>query len=154
MKPYVWILVVMLVCGSLTSCEDVPTEMDPNFSGTFDITYTARKVMQYDPVNINGINVAPYFDFFDTMRFTIHVVDNVMTTLSFTNADIPFSPFSFDVPQGEVECLFDTSVLPNRLVIKNTGDVIAYFRNGEFYIPFQLDCEELSYEYTFREISE
>ena len=30
--------------------------------------------------------------------------------------------------------------------------MIAYFQNGEFSIPFQLDSKQLSYKYTFKEI--
>ena len=48
----------------------------------------------------------------------------------------------------------DTEALPNELRIKGTDNVVAYFQNGEFSVPFQLDCEELNYKYTFKEIVE
>ena len=41
-----------------------------------------------------------------------------------------------------------------RARIKGTDNVVAYFQNGEFSVPFQLDCEELNYKYTFKEIVE
>ena len=75
-----------------------------------------------------------------------------MTHLEFSNGEVPFSPFAFEVPEGVVECEFDTDALPNELRIKGTDHVIAYFQNGEFSIPFQLDSKQLSYKYTFKEI--
>ena len=67
---------------------------------------------------------------------------------------LPFSPYAFEIPSGEVECYLDTEALPNELRIKGTDNVVAYFQNGEFSVPFQLDCEELNYKYTFKEIVE
>ena len=98
--------------------------------------------------------MAEKFDFFGTLRFTIHVKDNRMASLEFSNGDVPFSPYAFEIPSGEVECYLDTETLPNELRIKGTDNVVAYFQNGEFSVPFQLDCEELNYKYTFKEIVE
>ena len=75
-----------------------------------------------------------------------------MTHLEFANGEVPFAPFAFELPEGVVECEFDTDALPNELRIKGTDHVIAYFQNGEFSIPFQLDSKQLSYKYTFKEI--
>lgn len=150
---YLALLTVAAILA-LSSCNDVSTEMDSNYNGTYDIKYELRKVIEYDPVNVNGIDVYQHFDFFQTLRFTIHVVDEKMSSLSYDNADIPFSPFKFSAPTGTVDCYLDTQARPYELRLKDGGAVIAYFRKGEFYIPFQLDCEELSYEYTFKEVAE
>lgn len=154
MKKIGSILLSVLMLAAFVSCDDTSTEMDKHYNGTFDIKYGLGKVLEYDPVNVNGIDVCQYFDFFETLRFTLHVTDGKITSLSYTNADIPFSPFDFDAPSGDVDCYLDTNVLPNALKLTSTGQAIAYFRNGEFYIPFQLDCKELSYEYRFKEITE
>lgn len=139
---------------SFAGCRPVSNQMDPGMPSDGEITYTLRQVIEYDPVNVNGIDVSPYFGFFNTLRFTIYVRDGKMTYLQYTDGDIPFSPFAFDMEEGLVECMFDTEVLPYALKLKGSGETVAYFRNGEFYIPFQLDCKDLSYEYRFREIVE
>ena len=133
-------------------CTGVSTEMDKDYNQDYDINYELRAVLEKDPVNINGIDVYPFFDFFKSLRFTINVRDGKMTSLIFDNGDIPFSPFSFTVPSGTVACEFDDSVSPNVLRLKDSKDVIATFRNGELYIPFVLDCEEITYEFRFKEV--
>ncbi|MGM9767647.1 MAG: hypothetical protein ACI3Z0_04200 [Candidatus Cryptobacteroides sp.] len=154
MFKYKSLFAVALSVLFMASCGDEPTEMDKNYNPNYDITYTLRSVIEKDPVNINGIDVFPYFDFFKSLRFVIHVTDGKMTSFSYDSGDIPFSSYTFQVPSGEVACEFDTTVSPNVLRIKETGDVIAVFKNGELIVPFVLDCEELSYEYKFKEITD
>ena len=154
MKKYALILTCAAACAALTGCEGVSDRMSSDYPSSYDIKYGIRQVLQYDPMNINGIDVAEKFDFFGTLRFTIHVKDNRMASLEFSNGDVPFSPYAFEIPSGEVECYLDTEALPNELRIKGTDNVVAYFQNGEFSVPFQLDCEELNYKYTFKEIVE
>lgn len=151
MKKYAFLFAAAVMFFA-SACEDVSDKMSSDYPSDYTIEYGIRQVMQYDPMNINGIDVGSKFDFFQTLRFTIHVKDSKMSSLSFSNGDVPFSPFGFDVPEGAVECELDTEVLPNELRIKGTGHVIAYFQSGEFSIPFQLDCKSLSYKYTFKEI--
>lgn len=134
------------------SCTGVSTEMDKNYNQDYEINYELRSVLEKDPVNINGIDVYPYFDFFKSLKFTIKVKGGKMTSVIYDNGDIPFSPFTFAAPSGEVACEFDDTVSPNVLKLKESGDVIATYRNGELYIPFVLDCEELTYEFRFKEV--
>lgn len=136
------------------SCSESSTEMDKNYNGDYQIEYALKSVVEKDPVNINGIDVYPYFDFFKSLRFVINVKDGKMHSFSYENGDIPFSPFSFDMTSEETECFFDTSVSPNVLRIKESGNIVAEFKNGEFYMPFSLDCEEITYEFKFKEITE
>ena len=53
--------------------------------------------------------------------------------------NVPFSPYNFEIPEGRIDCYLDTEALPNELRITGTENVIAYYQNGEFSIPFQLD---------------
>jgi len=146
--------IILLLAAALIAfggCRPVSNQMDPDLPSDGEIVYTLRQVLEYDPVNVNGIDVCPYFGFFNTLSFTIYVRDGKMVSLQYTDGDIPFSPFKFDIPDGIVDCRLDTDVLPYALKLKETGETVAYFKNGEFYIPFQLDCKDLSYEYRFRE---
>lgn len=152
MKRYALIFALIAASFSFAGCEDVSDEMTSGYPSDYTINYGIRQVMQYDPMNINGIDVAGKFEFFNTLRFVIHVEDNKMVRLSFSNGDVPFSPFGFDLPEGEVECELNTDALPNELRVKGTGKVIAYFQNGEFSIPFRLDSKSLSYKYTFKSV--
>ena len=90
MKKYALILTCAAACAALTGCEDVSDRMSSDYPSTYDIKYGIRQVLQYDPMNINGIDVAEKFDFFGTLRFTIHVKDNRMASLEFSNGDVPF----------------------------------------------------------------
>ena len=63
------------------SCTVVSTEMDKDYNQDYDINYELRAVLEKDPVNINGIDVYPFFDFFKSLRFTINVRDGKMTSL-------------------------------------------------------------------------
>lgn len=150
MKKYIFTVVAAVLC--LASCQPFSNEMDPDYPTDYQINYTLKQVMEYDPVNVNGIDVYKYFDFFSTLNFTINVVDSKMTSLVFDRGDIPFSPFQFDIPEGEVECWLDSESIPNALRVKGTDDVVAYYKNGQIVMDFQLDCKEISYEFRFKEV--
>lgn len=157
MKQMIKHTIMLLAAASLFAlggCREVPVQMDPDMPSDGVIVYTLRQVLEYDPVNVNGIDVSQYFSFFNTLRFTIYVRDGKMAWLQYTDGDIPFSPFSFETGDDMVECRLDMDVLPYALKLTKTGETVAYFRNGEFYIPFQLDCKDISYEYRFRELAE
>ena len=154
MKRYALLSIAAAFFLFLQGCSQVSNQMDPGASPDRDIVYTLRQVLEYDPVNVNGVDVCKYFDFFSTLRFTIQVRDGKMSYLQFSEGDIPFSVLGFEVGDAPVACHLDTDVLPYALRIDSTGEAVAYFRNGEFYIPFVLDCQDISYEYRFREIKE
>lgn len=155
MKKYLSGLAAVL-CGLLLvpACQPVSNEMDPDYPSDYDINYSLKTVTEKDPVNINGIDVYPYFDFFKTFSLTIHVRDGKMATLEVDNGDVPFSPFSFDMPEGEVECYYDSQSSPNVLRLSGSDEPVAYFKSGELYIPFKLDCKDIDYEYRFKEVVE
>ena len=152
MKRYVWLLAAVSFLMSFISCESVSTIADPNYDDNATIEWKLRQVMQVDPININGINLVDEFDFFSTFGFKLYREDGKFTALEFNNGEVPFDPFTFNMPQGKVACYLATEVVPHELRLKETDDVVAYFKNGEFYIPFQLDCVELSYQYKFGEV--
>ncbi len=131
-------------------CGELSDKMTETYPTDYDVTYGLRQVLQYDPMNIDGINVGPKFDFFETLRFTIHYTGGRITAASFTNGGVPFSPFGFNVPDGRFEVDFDTDVSPNELRVKGSANVLAYFLNGEFSVPFRLDHSTISYKYTFK----
>lgn len=151
LKIFIPLLLVTLFHYSCK--EEISNQMTDDYPQNYDIEYQIRQVMQYDPMNINGIDVSGKLDFFNTIRFTLHYNDGKITHLSYSNGEVPFSPFGFTTESlTETECELDTDVMPNELRIKGTDNVVAYFQNGEFVMPFQLDCSELSYRYTFANI--
>jgi len=155
MKKNVLIFTVISVLLSLSACENTDRlKMDLDYPADFDINYGIRQVMQYDEVNINGIDLAAKFPFFATLKLTIHYTDSKISGVTFSNGEVPFSPYDFEVPAGKVNCYLDTSVLPNELRITGTKNVIAYFQKGEFTVPFKLDCPALDYKYTFKSINQ
>ena len=152
MKKFVWLLSILYVMTGISGCKGLETAADPDYDDNATIQWHLREVLQYDPININGINLIEEFDFFSTLGFTIYRTDGKFTEIEFDNGNIPFYPFNFTIPEGKVACELNTDVSPYELRLKDTGDVVAYFSNGEFYIPFVLDCVELSYKYRFGEV--
>ena len=151
MKNNILILSTILIVFSLFGCdEEISNKMSSDYPQNYDITYELRQVLQYDPMNINGIDISKKLDFFGTLRFTLHYDEGKLTNLTYSNGDVPISPFSFDAEsEFAVDCELDYDVLPNELRISGTDNVVAYYQNGEFVMPFQLDCSSVSYKYTF-----
>lgn len=155
MRKYLFIAAVVSVLFVLVSCEDENrTKMSLDYPSDFDINYGLFHVYQYDEVNINGIDLVSKFDFFNTFRLTLHYTDNKISAVTFDNGDVPFSPYSYEIPSGKVDAYLNTNVLPNELRLTGSEKVIAYYVNGEFSIPFKLDCPSLDYKYTFKSIQQ
>lgn len=155
MKRHVLIFAAMSVLLSFFGCDtNERLEMDSPYAGDYDINYGIRQVMQYDEVNINGIDLAARFPFFETFRLTIHYTDSKISGVTFSNGEVPFSPYDFEIPAGKIACFLDTSVLPHALRTVDSGHVIAYYQNGEFSVPFKLDCPALDYKYTFKSVDQ
>ncbi|MFV0591016.1 MAG: hypothetical protein ACK5M7_06500 [Draconibacterium sp.] len=154
MKNYKLFIPILLIVFFFFGCDDeISNQMSGDLPQDYDIEYEIRQVMQYDPMNINGIDISKKLDFFSTVRFTLHYNGGKITSLSYSNGEVPFSPFGFGTDlQTETECELDYDVMPNELRIKGTDNVVAYFQNGEFIMPFRLDCGTLSYKYTFANI--
>lgn len=150
MKKQILIFVALLGLG-LGSCGDTPNEMTDNYPTDYDVVYGLRQVLQYDPMNIDGINIVDKLGFFSSLRFTIHFEESKVAGVTFSNGEVPFSAFGFAVPEGRFDCVLDTDVIPN--VLRTTdGKTIAQFTNGEFSIPFRLDHSTVSYKYTFKSV--
>jgi len=155
MKKNVLIFTIVAVLFSFSGCDGTDRlKMDLDYPADFNINYGIRQVMQYDEVNINGIDLAAKFPFFETFKLTIHYTDSKISGVTFSNGDVPFSPYAFEIPAGKVDCYLDTDVLPNELRISGTKNVIAYYQKGEFTVPFKLDCPALDYKYTFKSINQ
>lgn len=140
----------------LTGCvKDVSNQMSEDYPENYDIDYEIRQVLQYDPVNINGVDISDKLDFFGSLKFSLHYKEGKITSVTYSNGNIPFSPFNFDAGSDfEVECSLDTNVFPNELRVKDSDQVIAYFQNGEFTMPFALGCGSINYKYTFVNIEQ
>lgn len=154
MKNYkLYILISLLVC-SLLGCEEVSNEMTSDFPQNYETTYGIRKVLQYDPLNINGIDVADKFDFFETVRFDLQFTKGKMSKLTYYGNEVPFPPLNIgndEVLEIDIELNYD--VIPNELRIKDTEMVLFYYVNGEFILPFNLDCSSINYRCTFVNIN-
>jgi hypothetical protein len=155
MKKYVLIFTVVTVLFTLISCDDENrTLISSDYPSEYDINYGLFHVYQYDEVNINGIDLVSKFDFFETFQLTLHYTDNKISAVTYSNGDVPFSPHNYDIPEGKVDAYLNTDVLPNELRLTESEKVIAYYVDGEFSIPFKLDCQSLDYKYTFKSIKQ
>lgn len=154
MKKLTLILTVVTVLFAFAGCDDDShTKMSDNYPGDYDINYALFRVLQYDDVNVNGIDLIDKFDFFDSFRLALHYTDGKISGVTFTNGDIPFSPFGYDVPGGKVDAYLNTEVLPNELRLVDGDKRIADYVNGEFSITYTLDCAAVEYKYTFKSVA-
>lgn len=148
---------VMAISGCVKVSTDWKADLHP---GTYEINYGLSKVVEIDPVNVSGIDVMPYFDFFDGYRMKLSIVDGKISNVEFIAGDVPFSAYEFPVPSGKAACYFDNSTLPNVIRLQNGGTpspsdpVVATLYKGEFYVEFHLDFEDISYRYYFKSIEE
>ena len=152
MKRIIYILSAILFLGvSFESCTEIDVLMDPDMPANRDITYTLGKVIEYDDINVKGIDIAPYFDFFEKLRFNLHFENHEIVSMEFNQDELPLTPFKYARPSGVQKCYLDKEVLPWQLKLES-GETVAYYMRGEFYIPFQLDCNTISYEYRFKAV--
>ena len=105
MKKYLSVHVLALaLLIAFAGCEDINrTVMSSDSPSDYDIHYGLFHVYQYDEVNINGIDLASKFDFFNTFRLTLHYTDNKISAVTFDNGDVPFLPYSYEIPSGKVD---------------------------------------------------
>ena len=111
------------------------------------IVYTVSKALQFDPVNLGGIDIAKHMDIFDDVTFTIYRENAKVVAAEFAG-NMPFKviePF-----EGKQEAYFDTERMPQAIRLKSNDQIVAVYSVGEFYMPFQLGCQEVRYELRFK----
>ena len=157
MKKSLLIIICASVLSVLSGCdkESVSTgggqpTGPTDEGGQTKAEYVIRQVLQSDPENVDGVDLYDKFDFFSTLKMILYVTDGDIVAMEFSNGNIPFYPYSFEVPEGKFDCEFDSTVEPNLLKIKGTDNVVARIDNGQIVVDFKLDCEKLNYRYTFR----
>ena len=62
MKKYLILIIAACSLFVAQSCKEVSNQMDPDYPADYDVNYALREVLEIDPVNVNGIDVMPYFD--------------------------------------------------------------------------------------------
>ena len=143
-------IAVMLLC---TGCVKVltlhDTTMDPNYEGDKTSTYYLWKALQIDDVNVNGIDIKPYFDWFDTFELQVRRENGKICGIKMNNGSIPHDHYGFNLPTEEVQCYFDNSVQPNAIRRTSDDQIVAVFRKGVICMEFQLDCSTVSYRFMF-----
>ena len=69
--------------------------------------------------------------------------------VSIDDSNSPFDAWGVELPEGDMECTLDTSVVPNELRTVD-GLLLATFESNGFTVSFQLDCDQLTYKYKFQ----
>ena len=100
-------------------------------------------------MNVNGIDIKPYFDWFDSFQLEIRRTDGKITGIKMNNGNIPHDMYGFNLPTEEVECYFDNSVQPNAIRRKSDDQIVAVFRKGVVCMEFNMDCKTVSYRFMF-----
>lgn len=138
-----------LLAGCVQNIELQDTTADSNYEADKTTTYGIWQVLQMDDVNVSGIDIKPYFDWFDSFKLVLRRADGKICGISFDNGNIPHNKYGFDLPTSEVPCFFDNSVRPNVIRRTSDGQVIAFFQKGIICMDFTLDCSSVSYRFMF-----
>lgn len=138
-----------LFAGCFKDIELQDTTADSKYEADKTTEYGIWKVLQIDDVNVNGVDIKPYFDWFDTFKLNLRREDGKICGISIDNGDIPHDNYGFDLPTAEVRCYFDNSVRPNVIRRSSDDQVIATFRSGVICMDFSLDCPSVSYRFMF-----
>lgn len=150
---YRFLLITIAAAVFFTGCVKVlglhDTTADPNYEPNKVSTYYLWKALQIDDVNVNGIDIKPYFDWFDTFQLQIRRENGKICGIKMNNGDIPHDNYGFNLPTEEVQCYFDNSVQPNAIRRTSDDQVVAVFRKGVICMEFQLDCATVSYRFMF-----
>lgn len=146
---------VSVVAASCYSVGLQDLTADPDYDGNKTSTFRIFKVLQIDDVNVNGVNILPYFDFFNTFRLSLTYKDGKISRLSMDNGDVPFArKYGFEIPSGTVDVYFDNTVHPNAIRRSDTKEILATFNKGVLVMNFRLDCATVSYRYMFTGVTE
>ena len=143
------LIVAVLCTGCVQTLTLHDTTADPNYEPNKTSTYYLWKALQIDDVNVNGIDIKPYFDWFDTFELQIRRENGKIAGIKMNNGNIPHDHYGFNLPTEEVECYFDNTVQPNAIRRTSDNQIVAVFRKGIICMEFQLDCSTVSYRFMF-----
>lgn len=151
-RSLIWLSSLVASLFMLSACVEVVPQNTvaetPNI-GDYEYTYTLHRVLEIDPLNTTGIDLLPHLDWFKSFSVKVYVEDGQYVACEIDNGGVPFSPYTFPIPSGKVQCSLDTDHLPWTLRL-STGEAVATYKQGQFCIPFQLDCADIRYEYWFK----
>lgn len=150
-----FVLSITLAALAISACVEVYGDkehyvVDKEHNGTFHHTFVLQKVLEKDPVNVNGLDILNELEGYESLSLKVYYVDDKITALEFTEGEVPYTAYGFAIPEGKVDCYFDTNCFPNAVRLKSDDSVIAYYKLGQFFFPYQLDCSDISYEYWFK----
>ena len=143
------VAVAVLATGCVKTLNLHDTTMDSEYEADKVSTFYLWKALQIDDVNVNGIDIKPYFDWFDSFQLEIRRTDGKISGIKMNNGNIPHDMYGFNLPTEEVECYFDNSVQPNAIRRKSDNQIVAVFRKGVVCMEFKMDCKTVSYRFMF-----
>ena len=138
-----------LATGCVKTLNLHDTTMDEEYEPDKVSTFYLWKALQIDDVNVNGIDIKPYFDWFDSFQLEIRRTDGKISGIKMNNGNIPHDMYGFNLPTEEVECYFDNSVQPNAIRRKADDQIVAVLRKGVICMEFNMDCKTVSYRFMF-----
>ena len=138
-----------LATGCVKTLNLHDTTMDEEYEPDKVSTFFLWKALQIDDVNVNGIDIKPYFDWFDSFQLEIRRTDGKISGIKMNNGNIPHDMYGLNLPTEEVECYFDNSVQPNAIRRKTDDQIVAVFRKGVICMEFNMDCKSVSYRFMF-----
>ena len=111
-----------------------------NHSGIFD--HKSKKAVEDI---VGGVDINPYFDWFDSFKLTLTTTDGKPSSIVIDNGSIPHNNYGFTLPTSATDCYYDAT----KKMICRTSDMteLISYDNGKISIPFSLDGKGVSYKY-------
>lgn len=111
--------------------------------------YTISKVLQFSDENPDGVDIKPYFDWFDSFSVELKNEEGKMLISGITidNGNIPHDRYGFSLPASETECYFDDSQTPYCIRRKADDVQLVVYNGANLYLDFTLSDKGISYRY-------
>lgn len=109
------------------------------------VNYVISQVLQISTSNPSGVDIKPYFDWFDSFKLTLTTTDGKPSSIVIDNGSIPHNNYGFTLPTSATDCYYDAT----KKMICRTSDMteLISYDNGKISIPFSLDGKGVSYKY-------
>gem|GEM_PF-961174 len=127
--------------------EYTPTESESGAAASSDGYYTITKVLQYSDENPDGLDIKPYFDWFDSFNVQMTVENGTIIGIKIDNGDVPHDRYGFTLPSEVEGCYFDDSATPYCIRRSSDDQLLVTYQGADLYFDFTLADKGISYRY-------
>ncbi|MBQ9310408.1 MAG: hypothetical protein IJ222_06030 [Bacteroidales bacterium] len=129
---------LVILAAAVTLFASCSKEKDPVVENG---VYKIDKVLQISDANKAGVDIKPYFDWFDSFALNVTETDGEITAIAVNNGSIPHA---LSLPATATDCVVENNT------IKVNGKAVALIEGGNIAIDFELGGKGVSYRYILK----